>query len=55
VQLWGIALEQRVDYALAAFDGPRNSFEDFNEAKDVMAYLNARPFGHPRRARPCAT
>ena len=45
VQLWGILLDDRVDYALGAFDGPRNSFEDFNEAKDVMAYLNARPFG----------
>jgi phosphate-selective porin OprO/OprP len=45
VQLWGNLFEQRVDYALGVFDGPRNSYEDFNEAKDVMAYLNARPFG----------
>ena len=45
VQLWGNLFENRVDYAIGAFDGPRNSFEDYNEAKDVMAYLNIRPFG----------
>lgn len=45
VQLWGNLFEDRVDYAVGAFDGPRNSFEDYNEAKDVMAYLNVRPFG----------
>jgi phosphate-selective porin OprO and OprP len=44
VQLWGITLEQRLDYAFGVFNGPRNSFEDFNESKDVMGYLNARPF-----------
>lgn len=45
VQLWGIALEKRLDYAVGVFNGPRNSFEDFNESKDVMSYLNYRPFG----------
>ncbi|HKB35925.1 MAG TPA: porin, partial [Gemmataceae bacterium] len=45
VQLWGITWKQRLDYAVGVFNGPRNSFEDFNESKDVMTYLNVRPFG----------
>lgn len=42
--LWGSAFDKRVDYAIGAFNGPRNSFEDFNNAKDVIGYLNVRPF-----------
>lgn len=42
--VWGQVADQRVDYAVGVFDGPRNSFEDFNNAKDVMSYLNIRPF-----------
>ncbi|AGA30180.1 OprO/OprP family phosphate-selective porin [Singulisphaera acidiphila] len=45
VQLWGNLFDNRVDYAVGAFDGPRNSYEDYNEAKDVISYLNIRPFG----------
>ncbi len=45
VQVWGNVFDKRVDYAVGGFDGPRNSFEDYNEAKDVMAYLNVRLFG----------
>ncbi|SIO01155.1 phosphate-selective porin OprO and OprP [Singulisphaera sp. GP187] len=45
VQLWGNLFDNRVDYAVGAFDGPRNSFEDYNESKDVISYLNIRPFG----------
>jgi len=45
IQLWGNLFDKHLDYAVGVFDGPRNSFEDYNEAKDVMAYLNARPFG----------
>lgn len=41
---WGVGMDERLDYAVAFLDGPRNSFEDFNDAKDVGAYLNARPF-----------
>ena len=44
-QLWGQVWKKRVDYATGVFDGPRNSFEDFNAAKDIMAYVNVRPFG----------
>lgn len=43
-QFWGFLFDKRLDYALGVFDGPRNSFEDFNDAKDVMGYLNLRPF-----------
>ncbi len=44
VQVWGLLFDKRLDYALGVFDGPRNSYEDFNDAKDIMGYLNARPF-----------
>lgn len=43
-QLWGSVLKNRLDYAAGVFDGQRNSYEDFNEALDVMAYMNTRPF-----------
>lgn len=39
-ELW----EERVDYALAAANGPRNSYYDTNASKDVLGYLNVRPF-----------
>jgi phosphate-selective porin OprO/OprP len=42
---WGQLFDKRLDYAAGIFNGPRNGFEDFNNAKDVIAYLNARPFG----------
>lgn len=35
---------ERVDYAVAAANGPRNSYTDANSHKDVLAYLNYRPF-----------
>jgi phosphate-selective porin OprO/OprP len=41
---WGTILDKRADYALGVFDGPRNSYEDFNDAKDIMGYINTRPF-----------
>jgi phosphate-selective porin OprO/OprP len=43
-QLFGTAWDKRLDYAVGLFNGPRNSFDDFNGAKDVMGYLNVRPF-----------
>lgn len=42
--LWGELAEDRVRYALGVFNGPRNSYEDYNEAKDVMGLLNLRPW-----------
>lgn len=42
---WGQVAGKRVDYAVGIFNGPRNVFLDSNDAKDVVAYLNVRPFG----------
>jgi phosphate-selective porin OprO and OprP len=41
---WGNVLANRLEYAVGIFDGPRNSFQDFNYAKDAMAFLDFRPF-----------
>jgi phosphate-selective porin OprO/OprP len=46
---WGQLFDKRLDYAAGVFNGPRNSFEDTNDAKNVVAYLNARPFGNSER------
>ena len=42
--IWGSVLDKRVDYAVGIFDGPRNQYVDYNNSKDVAAYLNFRPF-----------
>ncbi len=41
---WGYLLNKRLDYAAGVFNGPRNSFDDSNNAKDFIGFLNARPF-----------
>jgi phosphate-selective porin OprO/OprP len=41
---WGFLFNERLEYAAALADGPRNSFGDFNYAKDVMALLDYKPF-----------
>ncbi len=41
---WGFLFDKRLDYAVGLFSGPRNSFEDFNNSKDITSYINARPF-----------
>jgi phosphate-selective porin OprO/OprP len=42
--LWGELFDKRAEYAVGIFDGPRNSYQDFNGAKDVMAFVNFKPF-----------
>ncbi len=42
---WGQLLDKRLDYASGIFNGNRFSFQDSNEPKDVIAYVNGRPFG----------
>ncbi len=42
--LLGDLLDNRVTYAVGAFNGPRRSFQDFNSAKDLIGYFNTRPF-----------
>ena len=41
---WGALFDKRAEYAVGIFDGPRNSYQDFNSAKDVMAFVNFKPF-----------
>ena len=42
---WGQLFEKRLDYAAGFFNGARLSFQDNNDEKDLISYLNARPFG----------
>ncbi len=42
--LHGELLDEEVDYALALANGPRNSYFDSNTGKDLLGYLNVRPF-----------
>jgi phosphate-selective porin OprO/OprP len=41
---WGQLFDKRVDYAVGMFNGNRLSFQDTNEGKDIIAYVNSRPF-----------
>lgn len=41
---WGYLFDKRLDYAVGAFNGGRNSFESLNNGVDVVGYRNARPF-----------
>jgi phosphate-selective porin OprO/OprP len=41
---WGNVFDNRLEYAVGVFDGPRNSYQDFNNAKDIMAFVDYRPF-----------
>jgi phosphate-selective porin OprO/OprP len=47
--VYGQLLDKRLDYAVGLFDGPRNQAVDYNADKDVIAYLNARPFEKAER------
>ena len=40
----GRIVDEKLEYALGVFDGPRRSFQDFNNSKDLFAFINARPF-----------
>jgi phosphate-selective porin OprO and OprP len=42
--LRGELLNNRLSYAVGAYNGPRNSFGDFNAAKDLIGIINSRPF-----------
>jgi phosphate-selective porin OprO/OprP len=44
VMVWGQVARKRVDYAAGVFNGIRNGLVDTNNAKDVVGFLNARPF-----------
>jgi phosphate-selective porin OprO/OprP len=44
---WGNVLQDRLEYASGIFGGPRNSFQDTNSAKDIMSFVDIRPFYRP--------
>ncbi len=41
---WGEVFDGRLEYAVGPFDGPRNSFQDFNSTPDIFAFVNLTPF-----------
>jgi phosphate-selective porin OprO/OprP len=41
---WGNVFDNRLEYAAGVFDGPRNSYQDYNNGKDIMAFIDYRPF-----------
>jgi phosphate-selective porin OprO/OprP len=41
---WGFLFDERLEYAVAITGGGRNSYGDYNSAKDVMALLDYKPF-----------
>ena len=41
---WGYLFDQRLDYAVGAFNTSRNSFEPLSNGVDFVGYLNTRPF-----------
>lgn len=45
IMAYGRLFEGTLDYAVGIFNGPRNGFIDQDDAKDVTAFLNWRPFG----------
>jgi len=46
VMAHGRVFEQVVEYYVGVFNGPRRSFEDDNNSKDVYTFLNFTPFIH---------
>ncbi len=42
--LHGQVLDKRAEYAVGLFNGPRRSFGDFNNSKDLYTFINVRPW-----------
>ncbi|HEX4143163.1 MAG TPA: porin [Pirellulales bacterium] len=40
----GQVIDKRVEYAIGVFNGPRRSFGDYNNSKDLFTFLNTKPF-----------
>jgi phosphate-selective porin OprO/OprP len=40
----GRILDEQAEYAISVANGPRRSFQDFNNDKDVFLFFNIRPF-----------
>ena len=45
----GRILDERAEYAIGVFNGPRRSFQDFNNDKDLFVFFNIRPFEKSER------
>ncbi len=45
----GRILDERAEYAVGVFNGPRRSFQDFNNDKDIFVFFNIRPFQNSER------
>ena len=45
VMAFGRLFDKKLDYAVGIFNGTRNGFVDLNDAKNVSAFLNWKPFG----------
>ena len=41
---WGSLFDQRLEYAVGAFDGQRNSYSAFANSLDILAFMNFKPF-----------
>ncbi len=44
MQAWGQLLKKRIDYAVGIYNGVRGGLIDLNDSKDLIAYMNIRPF-----------
>ncbi len=42
----GQLFERQMEYFVGAFNGPRRSFQDYNNSKDIYTFLNFKPFLH---------
>jgi phosphate-selective porin OprO/OprP len=42
----GQLFERQLEYFIGAFNGPRRSFQDYNNSKDIYTFLNFKPFLH---------
>ena len=45
----GQVLDKRLEYALGLFNGPRRSFQDFNNGKDLFTFINYQTLPAGRR------
>ncbi|MGP0066806.1 MAG: porin, partial [Isosphaeraceae bacterium] len=45
---WGELFENRVEYAIGAFDGARNSYQPYKSTPDAIGFLNFKPFEQAR-------
>ncbi len=41
---WGQLFRDRVEYAVGAFDGARNSYQPYKDTPDAIGFLNIKPF-----------